>query len=122
MTEVIEDLNIHMRVSDGHVILGQEGPEAEVYITHYRIEHVRQRSALCRQVCHGECVPCCSPANSATWGTTLAAAVRSEILLFPLHMFTIVIGVLKGQVSICTIAAFLLVVCQVLIVVVSHVL
>ena len=84
MTEVTGNLHMRRRVSDGHVILGQDGPEAEVYITCYRIEHVRQRSALCRQVCHGECVPCCSPANSATWRTTLAAAVRSEILLFSL--------------------------------------
>ena len=92
------ELNGFGNISNGHVVLGRkDGEESEVYITRYRIEHPRQRLSLCKETMHGECVPCCSPDHSSPWHQALIAAIRSEVLMFSLHIFTILIGVLKER-------------------------
>ena len=67
-----------------------------VYVTRHRIDSYRQSKPLCREVTYDMFVPCAC-LDEARPVSCIWHIFRSELMLFLLHMSTLVFGVIKAS-------------------------
>jgi len=69
------------------------------YVTRYRIDHEEQTGNLCSAVTVEECIPCCPCGDEDEEEqrpvTFFWYLMRSELIMFTLHVSTIIFGVVK---------------------------
>lgn len=93
----------------GHDDIDAATPQTAIYLTQYCIDHDQQSEGLCREVLLEDCVPCfngkqmrlhCNSGKIVLW--LIWAFVSSELLLYALHVTSIIIGALnEGDFTYC---------------------
>jgi len=76
----------------------QLGQDDNMYTTRYYIDHKKQTQSICSDLMYEECFPCCHRHSTRSLHTWFWALLRSEILVYTLHVTAIVFGVAKEAV------------------------